>query len=443
MASLPGAVLYRDPAGSYPVATRAGGMYIEDAKGRRYLDMSGGAAVSCLGHGNRRVIEAIVRQLDALPFAHTAFFTNPPQEALAEQLADRFAEPGARVYFLSGGSEANETALKMAWQYWAARGEPARKIVISREHSYHGNTFGALSVSGNALRRRASRAPLLDWPRIEPCYAYRDRRPDESAAAYAMRAANALESAILECGAGNVAAFICEPIVGSSLGVVPAEPGYLARIRAICDRYDVLLIMDEIMAGCGRTGTYFAHEHDSIVPDLVTLAKGIAGGYQPLAAVIARAPVAECLSASGFAHGHTYIGHATACAAGLAVLDVIEDDGLLEQTRKRGAELFREVTAAFGSHPNVGDIRGRGLFLGIELVSDRTTRAGFADKTLAERLRRAALDHGLVCYPGSIAVNGATVPHIMLAPPMIVERTHIDECVEKLAATLEASLPAH
>ena len=226
-------VLYRAPAVVYPKAVTAQGMYISDDKGKRYLDMSGGAAVSCLGHAHPDVVDAVRRQVGTLAFAHTAFFTNEPQERLARRLVERFGDPGARAYFTSGGSEANETALKIAWQYWAARGEPDRKVVISREHSYHGNTFGALSISGNPARRRASAAPLLDWPRIAPCYAYRGRLAGESLESYVERVAAELERAILDVGAGRVAAFVCEPVVGSSLGVVPAEPGYLQRIRAI------------------------------------------------------------------------------------------------------------------------------------------------------------------------------------------------------------------
>lgn len=437
------AVLYREPSLRYPVAVKARGMYITDAAGRSWLDMSGGAAVSCLGHGHRRVIDAIHAQLDTLPFAHTAFFTNEPQERLAEALASRFPEPGARAYFVSGGSEANEAALKIAWQYHAARGKRGKKIVISREHSYHGNTFGALSASGNSARRHASAAPLVDWPRIVPCYEYREREAGEPVDDFGRRAAAELERAILRSGAENVAAFICEPVVGSSLGVVPAVPGYLRHIRAICDRHDVLLIFDEIMAGCGRTGRYYAHEHDGVVPDIVTLAKGIGGGYLPLGAVVIRAGVAEEMQRTGFAHGHTYIGHAAACAAGLAVLETIEQERLLERTAEMGERLHRAMHDAWRGHPRVGDIRGRGLFAGIELVADRDSRAGFQGRPkMAAELRAAAMARGLVCYPGTIEVDGATVPHVMLAPPMIVEDRHIEECIRILDDVFAAVLPA-
>lgn len=432
------AVLYRAPAAVYPKAVSAEGMYIRDDHGRRYLDMSGGAAVSCLGHAHPAVVAAVQEQAARLAFAHTAFFTNEPQEQLAERLVGRFGDPTARVYFSSGGSEANETALKVCWQYWAARGRPDKKIVISREHSYHGNTFGALSVSGNAARRRASAAPLLDWPRIAPCYAHRERRSSETLAEYVERVSGELERSIAELGAERVAAFICEPVVGSSLGVVPAEPGYLERIREICDRHEILWIADEIMCGSGRTGSYFAFEHGRARPDIVTLAKGIGGGYQPLAATILAGSLADTLRRSGFAHGHTYIGHPVACAAGFAVQDVLDRDDLLGRTREQGRHFGALLEAAFADHPRVGDIRGRGLFWALELVSDRQSGRGFADGDgLPGRLLQLAMDQELVCYPGGIDVDGACVAHIMLAPPMILEEPHMLECIDKLTVVLD------
>lgn len=432
-----GSVFYRLPGHRYPVALSASGVTITDASGKTYLDMSGGAAVSCVGHGHADVIAAIKSQLDKLAFAHTTFFTNEPQEELAEWLAARFCETGAQAYFASGGSEANETALKFAWQYWAAQDRSEKKIIISREHSYHGNTFGMLSVSGNINRRLASAAPLIDWPRIPPCYEYRQRQAQEAPEAYGRRAADYLEEAVIKCGADRIAAFICEPVVGSSLGVVPAAPGYLARVREICDRHDVLFIADEIMCGSGRTGDYFAHAYDDVRPDIVTLAKGVGGGYQPLGAVVVGKKVTSVLSAAGFSHGHTYIGHATACAAGVAVQKVIDREGLLERTRRMGDRLLALLREAVGDHPAVGDIRGRGLFAGIELVRDRRTREGFDDGgKLAHQLRLAAMDEGLLFYPGGIRVNERFVPHIILAPPMIVEEEHLRSCVEMLRSIL-------
>lgn len=432
------AVFYRSPAQAYPVAVRADGMHISDAAGNSYLDMSGGAAVSCLGHSHPDVIAALKKQFNSLAFAHTAFFTNEPQEKLAAILAGRFGDPGARVYFLSGGSEANETAMKLAWQYWAARGEAGKKIIVSRENSYHGNTLGALSASGNAGRRRASAAPLVEWPRISPCYEYREAREKETSADYGTRAAHELGSAIRKHGKDNIAAFIAEPVVGSSLGVVSAAPGYFNHIRRICDENRILLIADEIMCGNGRTGTYFAHEYDDFRPDIVTLAKGIGGGYMPLAAVVMSEHIALELSRSGFAHGHTFVGHAAACAAGVAVQTVIDRDALLTRTRNLGESLLALLQDAFSDHPLVGDIRGRGLFAAIELVSDRATKAGFEKgNDLDEQLRLAAMQQGLICYPGKMSVEGLTVPHVMLAPPMIVDEQQLEEGVSKLSAAID------
>lgn len=432
-------VLHRIPAAAYPTAVQSQGMYIQDSSGRKYLDMSGGAAVSCVGHGHPAVVAAVKEQLSGLAFAHTAFFTNEPQEELARRLIARFGDPAARAYFTSGGSEANETALKMAWQYWNARAKPEKKIVISREHSYHGNTLGVLSVSGNSARRRASAAPLLDWPRISPCYAFRDRVESESLADYVERVSAELEDAITTAGADRVAAFICEPVVGSSLGVVAAETDYLQRIKAICQRHDVLLIADEIMCGSGRTGTYFAFEHDGVVPDIATLGKGIGGGYQPLAATVISGKIAQTLHQSGFTHGHTYIGHATACAAGVAVQDVLDEEGLLARTQQMGRQFGDLLQDRFGSHPLVGDIRGRGLFWALELVSDRETGRGFADQgNLPHRLMLAAMEAGLICYPGGISIDGAMVPHIMLAPPMVLEEQHMLQCADRLGLTLRS-----
>lgn len=436
-------VLHRSPKARYPIAASAAGMRVIDKSGREYLDMSGGAAVSCVGHSHPDVVAAIRRQLDTLAFAHTSFFSNEPQEQLATRLVERFGEPGARVYFLSGGSEANETALKLTWQYWAAVGKPDKKIIVSREHSYHGNTFGALSVSGNPGRRRASAAPLIDWPRIAPCYELRERKKDESTEAFAERSACYLEEAIHAHGADQIGAFIAETIVGSSMGVVPAASGYFRRIREICDENDILLIADEVMCGSGRTGTYFAFEQEAFRPDIVTLAKGIAGGYQPLAAVLLSRPIAAALTETGFVHGHTYIGHACACAAGVAVQDVIDRDGLLNRSSEMGDLLLQLLDEKFRHHPNVADIRGRGLFAAIELVNDRKSKNGFPDRrSLPDELRSAAMDEGLICYPGGIMIGDQTIPHVMLAPPLIAEQPDLEEGVEKLFATIEKVLQA-
>jgi adenosylmethionine-8-amino-7-oxononanoate aminotransferase len=426
-------VFYRSPNHTYPRGARGEGVYLYDDQGKQYLDGSGGAAVTCLGHGHPDVIAAIKAQLDKLAYAHTAFFTNEPQELLAARLAERFGEAGARVYFLSGGSEANETAIKLARQYWLARGKDSKHIVISREQSYHGNTLGALSLSGNPMRREIYAPCLHDWPRVPPCYAYRLQQDDETDDEYGERAAQALEDAILEHGADNIAAFIAETVVGATLGAVPPTGPYLKRVREICDRHEVLLILDEVMAGSGRSGTYFAFEQDDVLPDITTIAKGLGGGYQAIAATITREFVHDAIVErfNFFEHGHTYIGHATACAAGVAVLDVINRDDLLANVQHISDQLFGELKIAFGDHPNVGNIRGRGLFIGIELVEDRDTKKP-VDRAYGGRLKQAAMDNGLIIYPGGRTADGDQGAHILLAPPFIYNEAHVDELVSKL-----------
>jgi len=417
---------------------RGEGVYVYDDTGKQYLDGSGGAAVTCLGHGHPDVIEAIKSQVDQLAYVHTAFFTNEPQEKLAARLAERFGEAGARVYFLSGGSEANETAIKLARQYWLAKGRPNKHVVISREQSYHGNTLGALSLSGNPMRREIFAPCLHDWPRIAPCYAYRHQHDDETDDEYGERAAQALDDAIIEHGADNIAAFIAETVVGATLGAAPPVGPYMKRIREICDRHDVLLILDEVMAGSGRTGTYFAFEQDDVLPDITTIAKGLGGGYQAIGATIARVHVHDVIvdAFKSFEHGHTYIGHATACAAGLAVSNVIDRDDLLGNVCGTGELLFGELEIAFGDHPNVGDIRGRGLFIGIELVEDRDSKKP-ADRSYSGRLKQAAMDNGLIIYPGGRTADGEQGAHILLAPPFIYDASHVDELVTKLRTVLK------
>jgi len=428
----------------YPMVVRGEGVYLYDADGKQYLDGSGGAAISCLGHGHRVVIDAIKTQAEKLAFAHTMFFTNQPQEDLAHKLVDRFGRDDARIYFLSGGSEANETAMKLARQYWLSQGCEQKHVVISRRQSYHGNTLGALSASGNPARRKVYGPLLHNWPSIYPCYEYRHRQAHESEREYGERVAGTLEAAILEAailsaGADNVSAFIAEPVVGATLGAVPAVEGYFQSIRAICDRYQVLLIMDEVMTGCGRTGTYFAFEQEGITPDIVTLAKGLGGGYQPIGAVISQGFIHQGIvdAFGSFAHGHSYVGHATVAAAGLAVMQVLEDEDLLDNVNKTGVSLRSILRDVFKEHPHVGDIRGRGLLLGIELVEDRETRAGIRKELgLPAAIRSAAMENGLICYPGGGTVDGVDGAHILLAPPFVYQPKHVDELVGKLEKVL-------
>lgn len=432
-------VFYREPTHQYPQATGGEGVYLYDSSGKQYLDGSGGAAVSCLGHGNKRVIQAIKDQLDSLAFAHTTFFTSSAQEELAAGLVEKFGEEDARVYFLSGGSESNEAAIKLARQYWVAKGEDDKRIFVSRKQSYHGNTLGALSLSGNPGRREVFERMLQDWPKIAPCYAYRLKQVDETAQEYGLRSAAELESMIERLGAENVAAFVAETVTGATMGAVAAVDEYFREIRKICDRHGVLLILDEVMSGCGRTGSYFAFEQEGIRPDIVTMAKGLGGGYQPIGATLSRGFIHTAVVErfGSFAHGHTYVGHPTACAAGVAVARVIEDENLLSNVRGVGEYLLSGLRDALSEHPHVGDVRGRGLFLGIELVVDRASKEPpKAELGLPLKLRDAAMGNGFICYPAGGTADGRDGVHIMLAPPFIYTQGNADELVEKVATML-------
>ncbi|MBK1697178.1 aspartate aminotransferase family protein [Rhodovibrio salinarum] len=437
-------ILHRSTRQSYPIAVGGDGPYIIAQDGQRYLDASGGAAVSCLGHSRRDVIEAVQAQLDRLPYAHTAFFSNQPSEELAEHLTSRAPEGLEHVYFVSGGSEANETALKLARQAAVERGESQRTQIVARHQSYHGNTLGALGASGNP-GRRALYGPLLadNVHFIDPCYAYRYQEAGESDLDYALRAADQLETKLQELGPETVLAFIAEPVVGATLGAVPAVEGYLKRIREICDRHGVTLILDEVMSGMGRTGTLYACRQDGVAPDLLTCAKGLGAGYQPVGAVLMSNAIYDAIAngSGAFQHGFTYIGHPTACAGALAVQRAIERDDLLANVIGQGDKLRADLTAHFGKHPHVGDIRGRGLFVGMELVADRATKAPFdpAEK-LHARIKSAAFARGLVCYPNGGTADGTRGDHVLLAPPYILEDSHREELVEKLEAALADAL---
>ncbi len=436
-------VFYRHTRSVPPVAVRGEGVYIIDADGKRYLDASGGAAVSSLGHNHPRVVEAVKAQLDSLAFAHTGFFTSQPAEQLADALIAQAPEGLARVYFISGGSEAVEASLKIARQYFLERGERQRRRFIARRQSYHGNTLGALSVGGNLWRREPFGPLLFEGHHIAPCYAYRDCQDHESEEDYGARVANELEEKIAELGAESVIGFICEPVVGATLGAVPAVPGYLARIREICDAHGLLLIFDEVMCGMGRTGHMYACQHDGVSPDLLVVAKGLGAGYQPIGAMLVSERIYSTIAeGSGFfQHGHTYMGHPTACAAGVAVQDVIRDEDLLARVNQQGEKLVQALTERFGNHAHVGDIRGRGLFLGLELVAERTSKKPFEPRRRVHaRIKQQALDRGLICYPMGGTIDGVHGDHVLLAPPFIIDDGHIEELVDKLGQSLDAAL---
>jgi adenosylmethionine-8-amino-7-oxononanoate aminotransferase len=437
-------LLHRSIRSTPPVAVRGERIELFDADGKSYIDASGGAAVSCLGHAHPDVLAALHAQLDRIAYAHTGFFTT---EA-AEKLADRLVEDAPRgldhVYLVSGGSEAVEAALKMARQYFVEKGEPRRRHVIARRQSYHGNTLGALAVGGNEWRRSQFRPLLVETHHIDPCYAYRFRQDGESDEAYAARAAQQLEDRILELGADEVIAFVAEPVVGATAGAVPPVADYFKRIRAICDRYGVLLILDEVMCGMGRTGTLHACEQEGIVPDLLVVAKGLGGGYQPIGAVLLGSHVFDAFAnGSGFfQHGHTYMGHPMAAAAGLAVQQVIRRDRLLDNVSAMGQRLDERLRQRFGNHHHVGDIRGRGLFRAVELVLDRATKEPFDPALKVHALvKREAMARGLMVYPTGGTIDGTRGDHVLIAPPFIVDDADVGRIVERLGDAIDAALP--
>ncbi len=436
-------VFHRHGGASPPTVVGGQGCYLIDASGKRYLDASGGAAVSCLGHGDKDVIAAIKAQLDQIAYAHTGFFTSKPAEALATHLIARAPKGLAQVYFVSGGSEAVEAALKLARQYHVERGQPQRTRLIARRQSYHGNTLGALAAGGNQWRRAMFEPLLADVSHIDPCYPYRLQHQGETDADYAIRSADALETEILRLGPENVMAFIAETVGGATAGVLAPPPGYFQRIRQICDRYGVLLILDEVMCGMGRTGHLFACQEDDVAPDILCIAKGLGAGYQPIGAMLASQSIIDTIAAGSgfFQHGHTYLGHATACAAAEAVLNAIEDRGLLAQVNARGEYLQTALHAAFGQHENVGDIRGRGLFRAVELVADRDSKAALdPSRGTAAKVKKAAFEAGLICYPMGGTIDGKSGDHILLAPPFIISETEIDEVVAKLKTAIGVAL---
>ncbi|GAA4162280.1 aspartate aminotransferase family protein [Shinella granuli] len=436
-------LLHRAIHSRMPVAVGGRGIELFDAEGKAYIDASGGAAVSCLGHAHPAVLSALHEQLDRLAYAHTGFFTSEAAEALAELLIADAPAGLSHAYLVSGGSEAVEAALKMARQYFVEKGEPQRRHIIARRQSYHGNTLGALAAGGNEWRRAQFKPLLVETHHIDPCYAYRLQETGESDEAYAARAAQQLEDKILELGADAVIAFVAETVVGATAGAVPPVADYLKRIRAICDRYGVLLILDEVMCGMGRTGTLHACEQDGVAPDLMTIAKGLGGGYQPVGAVLLSEKIFEAFaSGSGFfQHGHTYMGHPMAAAAGLAVQQVIRRENLLANVVAMGAELERQLVERLGNHHHVGDIRGRGLFRGVELVADRAGKQPFDPKfKLNVLIKKEAMARGLMVYPMGGTIDGRQGDHVLIAPPFIVERADITRIVERLGDAIDAAV---
>lgn len=435
-------LLHRQVHRAPPVAVSAQGLVVRTVEGREIIDASGGAAVSCLGHGHPAVVEAIQRQAAQLSYAHSGFFTSAPAEALAELLVGHAPGGLAGALFVSGGSEAMEAALKLARQYFLERGEIGRHHFIARRQSYHGNTLGALALSGNPARRDPY-APMLNdaVSHVSPAFAYRYRYSDEDDEAYVARLRQELVDEFERVGPHNVVAFVAETIVGATAGAVTAPRGYFRAVREVCDHYGALLILDEVMCGMGRAGTLHAWESEGVTPDLQIVAKGLGGGYQPIGAVLVGRPIVAAIEAGSGAlmHGHTYMAHPIACAAALAVQHVIADDRLLDSVTCRGRRLAVQLQRRLGDHPHVGDIRGRGLLMAVELIEDRATGEPFSrNRRVAERLKAAAFERGLACYPGSGTVDGARGDHVLLAPPFIATDADIDTIVDRLGEAVDA-----
>lgn len=437
-------LVHRSLRSDPPLAVSGQGITLRDAAGHEIIDGSGGAAVACLGHGHPKVIAAMKAQIDTLCYAHTSLFSCESAERLADKLVGHAPGGLTHAYFCSSGSEGNEAALKMARQYFLEIGQPQRRHFIARRQSYHGNTLGALAAGGNAMRR-APYAPILSaaFSHVSPCYAYRDRADNESDTDYVARLAAELEAEFQRLGPDTVIAFIAETVVGATLGCVGGVPGYFEAVRAVCDRHGALLILDEVMSGVGRCGTMHAWEQEGIHPDIQVIAKGLGGGYQPIGGILVHGRVIEGLNggSGSFMHGHTYQAHPVACAAALAVQEVIEQDGLIANVQAMGRLLEQRLTERLGNHRNIGDVRGRGLFWAVEFVTDRATKTPFDPKLkLNERVKREAFDRGLACYPMGGTIDGKRGDHAILAPPYIVDAAQIDLIVARFGDAIDAAI---
>jgi adenosylmethionine-8-amino-7-oxononanoate aminotransferase len=430
-----------------PIAVGGKGCWLIDAQGKHYLDASGGAAVSCLGHGHPEVLAAMHKQIDQLAYAHTSFFTTHAAEALADNLLAH-APPGmSHAYFVSGGSEGLEAALKMARQYFVEVGQPQRTKLIARKQSYHGNTLGALAVGGNEWRRAQFAPLLIDVTHLSPCYEYRDRLATETAEQYSARLVQELEDTIVKLGATEVMAFCAETVVGATAGALTPTRGYFEGVARVCKQYGVLLIIDEVMCGMGRVGSLTGSPHactaENLVPDLMVIAKGLGGGYQPIGAVLAQKFITDAIAGGSgfFQHGHTYLGHASACAAALSVQTILQRDQLVQRSAIQGQNLKNQLQERFAAHPHVGDVRGRGLFIGIELVQDRAKKTVFNPaQKLHAQVKRVAMQHGLLCYPMGGTIDGKNGDHILLAPPFIISDDELTLLGERLQTAIDEAI---
>jgi adenosylmethionine-8-amino-7-oxononanoate aminotransferase len=437
-------VFYRNPKKFYPTAQKGEGIYIIDTQGKRYIDGSGGAVVVSIGHGVEEIREAMLEQTAEIAFTHGSQFTTRAAVDLADKLVGMAPENIDRVYYLSGGSEAVETAVKMARQYQVDRGRPSKYKVISRWTSYHGNTLGALALSGHTGRRKYYQPLIQHTPHIAPAYCYRcpfGRQPESCS----LECAEDLEKTILYEGPDSVSAFLAEPVVGATAGVLVPRQGYFQRIREICDRYDVLLIVDEVMTGIGRTGTFFAMEHWGVQPDMIVCAKGLASGYSPIYCLLTTEGIRQAIMEGNgaFVHGHTYSQNPLSCAIAMAVLQYIEDHDLMRRSREMGKLLLQELESLY-ELGIVGDVRGLGLFAGVEFVRDRASKAPFDPQLKLNTLIGArCLENGLIVYPGGGGADGIRGDHVLLAPPFVINEAQIRELVSILKQSISDVMREH
>jgi len=422
-----------------PKVSRGRGAYLYDVNGKQYIDGSGGPAVYCIGHGNEEVNAAIFQQLESVAHGYRYQFTSDALEELTEIIRARCGGTLQYMVFVTGGSEAVESCLKLALQYHYARGEPKRCKFIARERSWHGNTLGALSVSGFLERKKAFAGSLLDVVRLSPTNAFRPL-PGATAETVGEVSAKELEAAILKHGAENIAAFIFEPVVGAAGGCVPAPEGYAKRVREICDRHGILMISDEVMCGAGRTGNWRALEKDGVEPDIMSIAKGLAAGYLPLGAAIYSKKVS-----AAFDHvpqtGHTFTGHTACCAAGVAVQKIVSREKLVERVAANEAKFKAMIADALSGIEAVGDIRGRGYFIAAEFVADRVTKKPFAaELKLFMRIRQQTFESGLICYPVGGNADGVNGDVVILAPPYNATDAELEEICGKLGKSVKQVL---
>jgi adenosylmethionine-8-amino-7-oxononanoate aminotransferase len=427
-------VIYKNIGNAPLRATGGAGLYIHGEHGKRYLDTCGGVAVSSLGHCHPRIVDTIARESSRLSWVHAGAFTTDAAEQLAQWLVQ--SSKGMHyAQFLSGGSEAMELGMKIAYQYHCETGQPGRTTFIARRQSYHGSTFATLAISGNAARRTIFEPLLMPAEFVSPCYAYRDRRHEESEADYVGRLADELEEKILEVGAGKIAAFVVEPVVGSTNGAVPALPGYLKRMQQVCARHGVLLLLDEVMAGMGRTGHPFAYLEDGVTPDIVAVGKGLAAGYMPISAVLITEQVHQAMASGSrvLRNGQTNVNHPLAAAIALEVQRTIVDDGLLANVLERGRQMQAALRRRCADLACVGDVRGRGLLIGVEFVADDGRQPLAAGDRFVAGVKAEGFRHGMLLYPGTGTVDGVRGNHVLFAPAFIANAAEIDDMVDRFA----------